>query len=212
MWTSMNAARKATIATHMPLAQIRRDLSSVLAILGSRVLEYSVKISTNATREQQIVMHVNSAPTQSALIHVHVKQYLKETKRPENVTISTNVKGEPITATKPTPIAKTLLDHTPAYVRPASNRGATIVEISTNVAEILTNVLHTPHAQTLGVHTPARVGLALKEMVEFAMILTNAQMRQITAQNLDFLEFVPTLLALFGVLVTKATNTKTTNA
>lgn len=40
----MNAARKATIATHMPLAQIRRDLSSVLAILGSRVLEYSVKV------------------------------------------------------------------------------------------------------------------------------------------------------------------------
>lgn len=201
MWTSMNAARKATIATHMPLAQIRRDLSSVLAILGSRVLEYSVKISTNATREQRIVMHVNAAPTHSALINVHVKQDLKETKRPGNVTISTNVKGESITATKPTPIAKTLLDHTPAHVRPALNRGATIVEISTNVTEILTNVLHTPHAQTRGVHTTVLVGLALKEMVEFAMILTNAKVRQITARTPGLLEFVPTLLAPLGVLV-----------
>lgn len=44
--------------------------------------------------------------------------------------MSTNVKGEPITATKPTPIAKILLDHTPAHVRPALNRGAMIVEVS----------------------------------------------------------------------------------
>lgn len=127
MWTSMNAARKATIATHMPLAQIRRDLSSVLAILGSRVLEYSVKIRTNATREQQIVMHVNFAPTHSALINVYVKQDLKETKRPGNVTISTNVKSKSITATKPTPIAQTLLDHTPVRARSALYRTAMIV-------------------------------------------------------------------------------------
>lgn len=48
-----------------------------------------------------------------------------------------------------------------------------VFQISTNVSEILTNVLHTPHAQTRGVHTPARVGLALKEMVEFAMVWLN---------------------------------------
>lgn len=48
---------------------------------------HSIKISTNATREQRIVMHVNAAPTHSALINVHVKQDLKETKRPGNVTV-----------------------------------------------------------------------------------------------------------------------------
>lgn len=112
-----------------------------------------------------------------------------------------NVKGESITATKPTPIAKTQLDHTPAHVRPALNRSTTIVEISTNVTEILTNVLHTPHAETRGVHTDVLVGLALKEMVEYAMIQTNAKGRQITARIPDLLEFVPTLLAPFSVLV-----------
>lgn len=76
MWTSMNAPRKPTIATHTPLAQTHRGLSSVLAILGSRVLEYSVKILTNATGGQRIVIHVNSVPTLSALINVHVKQDL----------------------------------------------------------------------------------------------------------------------------------------
>lgn len=40
----MNAPRKPTIATHMPLAQTRRGLSSVLARPDSRVLEYSVKV------------------------------------------------------------------------------------------------------------------------------------------------------------------------
>lgn len=82
MWISMNAPRKPTIATHMPLAQTRRGLSSVLARPDSRVLEYSVKILTNATEGQRIVIHENSAPTQSVLINVHVKQDLKETKSP----------------------------------------------------------------------------------------------------------------------------------
>lgn len=41
----MNVLRKVTIATHMPLAQTHRVLSSVLAIPGSRVsLEYSAKV------------------------------------------------------------------------------------------------------------------------------------------------------------------------
>lgn len=45
-----------------------------------------------------------------------------------------------------------------------------VFQISTNVTEILTNVLHTPHAETRGVHTDVLVGLALKEMVEYAMV------------------------------------------
>lgn len=71
-------------------------------------LLHSIKISTNATREQQIVMHVNSAPTQSALINVHVKQYLKETKRPGNVTVirKQHINGLSI---KTIPLNKTLI-------------------------------------------------------------------------------------------------------
>lgn len=69
---------------------------------------HSIKISTNATREQQIVMHVNSAPTHSALINVHVKQDLKETKRPGNVTVihKQHINGLSI---KTIPLNKTLI-------------------------------------------------------------------------------------------------------
>lgn len=68
------------------------------------------------------------------------------------------------------------------------------------MTQILTNVLHTRHAKIRGVHIPVPVGLALKEMVEFAMILTNAKGKQITVQ-LPRLEYVPTLLALLSVPV-----------
>lgn len=104
-------------------------------------------------------------------------------------------------ATKPTPFAKTQLDHTPAHARPALYRSAMIVLMISNVKEILTNVLHTPHAKTRGVHTAVPVGLGLKEMVEYAKISTNAKGRQTTAQIPDLLEIVPTPLAPLSVLV-----------
>lgn len=78
-----------------------------------------------------------------------------------------------------------------------------VFQISTNVSEILTNVLHTPHAQTRGVHTPARVGLALKEMVEFAMVWLTV-LRPYYKRELDELANISTCLVPYVTINWKA--------
>lgn len=78
-----------------------------------------------------------------------------------------------------------------------------VFQISTNVTEILTNVLHTPHAQTRGVHTTVLVGLALKEMVEFAMVWLTV-LRPYYKKELDELANISSCLVPYVTIYWKA--------